>query len=62
MLLSQHPETDEDAKLRKAKIVNKVFELKEIESAILMLDRKDRLEKQLLLTLRKHTNGYFNAF
>lgn len=62
MLLQTHPEGDDDARDRKNKIVKKVFELKDIDGAMVILDRRDRLEKSILLNLRKHTNGYLNAF
>jgi tRNA pseudouridine13 synthase len=32
------------------------------ESALLLLDNRDRIEKVILLALRKHPNGYYNAF
>jgi tRNA(Glu) U13 pseudouridine synthase TruD len=32
------------------------------DTALQMLDRRDRIEKVILLALRKHPNGYYNAF
>lgn len=40
-------------KARKKKILVKVFEKQDIDGAIVLLDRKDRLEKSILLNLRK---------
>ena len=62
MLLGQYPEIDEEMKARKKKILARVFEKQDIDGAIILLDRKDRLEKSILLNLRKTLNGYLNAF
>jgi tRNA(Glu) U13 pseudouridine synthase TruD len=39
---------------------NKMIE--NIEKAITLLDRKDRLEKTVLMSLKGSPNGYYNAF
>ena len=61
-----------DQKERKQKIVDLVFDPEvqgdphmmgeNIELAIDLLDRKDRLEKTILHSLRGSPNGYYNAF
>lgn len=47
---------------RKATILEYVFDKFEIDAAMELLDRRDRLEKSLLCILRKAPNGYYNAF
>jgi tRNA(Glu) U13 pseudouridine synthase TruD len=47
---------------RKEKIVKQVFENQNPEAAIILLEKKDRLEKAILNSLRKNPNGYYNAF
>jgi tRNA pseudouridine13 synthase len=49
-------------KERKIKIVRKVFEEQNVEAALILLERKDRIEKGILTSLRKHPNGFYNAF
>ena len=39
-----------------------VFEEGDIEEALHTLDRRDRLEKAVLLLLKKQSHGYFNAY
>ena len=39
-----------------------VFEEGDIEEALHSLDRRDRLEKAVLLLLKKQPHGYFNAY
>jgi len=36
--------------------------IENIEKAITLLDRKDRLEKTVLMSLKGSPNGYYNAF
>ena len=62
MLLGQYPEVDEEMASRKKKLLKKVFEQMDYDTALQMLDRRDRIEKVILLALRKHPNGYYNAF
>lgn len=64
MMLGAHPEIDDEARERKQKIMNKVFGgAQDIDGAIMHLDaRKERMEKSILLNLRKNTNGFYNAF
>ena len=62
MLLSQHPEVDREAGLRKQQIVDLVFQKGDIESAIDLLDRRDRLEKAILIFLKRQPYSYYNAF
>ena len=61
-LLGQHPDLDMECKARKQQILNKVFGQYDIESALILLDRRDRQEKSILLNLRKNLNGWYNAF
>ena len=61
-ILSQHPELDEEMKDRKIKIIKKVFSDSDIDGALNLIERKDRLEKVILLSLKKNPNGYYNAF
>ncbi|CDW87747.1 trna pseudouridine synthase [Stylonychia lemnae] len=66
LILSQHPDGDEDSKFRKQKILKMVFEEKNIDSALNYLDRRDviylqqlfhqRLEKSILCALKKSPN------
>lgn len=64
MLLGYHPEVDAEARERKLKVLNKVFgEVQDIDGAIVQLDpKREKLEKGILLVLRKHINGFYNAF
>ena len=61
-ILGQYPEVDEEKKTFKDKLLKKVFEQDDVDGALVMLDRRDRLEKQILLTLRKYPYQYYNAF
>ena len=60
--MGQYPEVDEEKKTFKDKLLKKVFEQDDVDGALVMLDRRDRLEKQILLTLRKYPYQYYNAF
>lgn len=61
-----------ETKLKKQKIVDLVFDpsvegqphkmVENIEIAIDMLDKRDRLEKTILMSLKNSPNGYYNAF
>lgn len=62
MLLGQYPEENSDAKERKTKILKYTFEETNPEAALILLEKRDRLEKAILLSLRKYPNGYYNAF
>ena len=62
MLLSQHAEVDLAAVERKKKLLKLVFEEGDIEGAISTLERRDRLEKAILVLLKRQLTGYFNAF
>ena len=62
MILGQHAEIDQKAVERKKKLLKLVFEDYDIEEAIQSLDRRDRLEKAVLLMLKRQLNGYYNAF
>jgi len=44
--------------------MDKVFGVpQDIDGAIVLLDgKREKNEKSILLTLRKHTNGFYNAF
>ena len=39
-----------------------VFEEFDFEEALASLDRRDRLEKAILLMLKRQPTGYYNAF
>lgn len=68
----QHADYIPDAKRRKQKMVDLVFskeaagnpaEMRDnIEDAMDLLDRKDRIEKVILQSLMGSPNGYYNAF
>lgn len=69
LILSQHADFDATSKIRKDKMVELVFGPSEgagtrenIECAIDILDRRDRLEKTVLFSLRTSPNDYYNAF
>lgn len=47
---------------KKKKLLELVFEEQNIEEALEMLDRRDRLEKAVLLLLKRQPTGYFGAF
>lgn len=61
-ILGQHAEIDLSQIARKKRLLQLVFEEQDIEEALGMLDRKDRLEKAVLLLLKRQPTGYFNAF
>ena len=61
-ILGQHPEIDQQAAIRKKALLKQVFEDFDIEEAIQLLDRRDRLEKAVLMMLKKQPVGYYNAF
>lgn len=61
-ILGQYPEVDDDKKALKEKILKKLFEQDDVDGAIVLLDRRDRLEKSILLNLRKFPYSYYNAF
>jgi len=62
MLLEQHPEIDDEQRQRKEMICHSVFVEGDIEGALDLLDRRDRLEKSILMVLKRQPNGYYNAF
>lgn len=62
LILVQHADTDESMAERKEKIIDLVFEKFNIDEALTLLDRRDRLEKSLLCVLRTQPNSYYNAF
>ena len=71
MILSQHVDYDEDQKLRKQEIVSLIFDepnlgiveqRENVLIAIDKLDKRDRLEKTVLGSLKNHPNDYYNAF
>ena len=47
---------------KKQKLLKLVFEEGDIESAVDMCDRRDRLERAILQILKRQLNGYYNAF
>lgn len=64
MMLGAHPEIDDEARERKQKIMNKVFGgAQDIDGAIMHLDaRKERMEKSILLNLRKKYKWLLQCF
>lgn len=62
LLLGQHPEIDLGQVERKKQLLKLVFEDFDIEGALDMLDRRDRLEKAVLVLLKRQPTGYYNAF
>lgn len=72
LILIQHADFIPGAKARKERITNLVFnkeaagnpaEMRDnIEDAMDLLDRKDRIEKVILQSLAGSPNGYYNAF
>jgi TruD family tRNA pseudouridine synthase len=62
MLLQQSPDIDQEKIAKKNKIVDLVFNYYDIEEALSMLDRRDRLERAILQVLKKGHNQYYNAF
>ena len=62
MLLGQHADIDLAQVERKKELLKLVFEEFDIEGALDMLDRRDRLEKTLLVILKRQPTGYYNAF
>jgi tRNA(Glu) U13 pseudouridine synthase TruD len=72
LILLQHPDYDQDQKSRKQEIYDLIFgSLKgttalktreNIEYALALLDRRDRLEKTVLISLRNSPNDFYNAF
>ena len=61
-ILGSYPEVYEDKKFLKEKILKKIFEQNDVDWAIVLLDRRDRLEKSILLNFRKFPYSYYNAF
>jgi hypothetical protein len=53
MLLQQSPDIDQDLIAKKKLLVNLVFEKFDMEGAISLLDRRDRIERALLMILKK---------
>lgn len=71
MILSQHVDYDDDQKARKQEIVSLVFDepnlgiveqRENILIALDKLDKRDRLERTVLESMKKHPNDYYNAF
>ena len=63
MLLTQHADIADSYEIeRKKKIRDLVFEKQDIEGALALLERKDRLEKTVLCLLKRQPTGYYNAF
>jgi len=72
LILIQHADYLPHEKARKQRIVDLVFDEKadghphemqdNIEEAMEILDRRDRLERTVLQSLRGSPNGYYNAF
>ncbi len=60
--MGQYLEVDNDKKALKEKILKKLFEQDDVDGAIVLLDSGDRLEKSILLNLRKFPYSYYNAF
>ena len=61
-ILGQHPEIDQNAAEKKQELLKLVFTEFDMEGALQMLDRRDRLEKAILLQLKRQPTGYYNAF
>ena len=62
MLLQQSPDIDQDLVAKKKLLVELVFERFDMEGAISLLDRRDRIERALLMVLKKCYTQYYNAF
>ena len=62
MILGQHAEIDQKAVERKKNLLKLVFQDFDIEEALQSLDRRDRLEKAVLLKLKRGPTDYYNAF
>ena len=62
MLLQQSPDIDQDLIAKKKLLVELVFERFDMEGAISLLDRRDRIERALLMVLKKCYTQYYNAF
>lgn len=72
LILIQHADYLPHEKARKQRIVDLVFDeeadgnphemMEKIEEAMELLDRRDRLERTVLQSLRGSPNGYYNAF
>ena len=52
-ILGQHPEIDQNCAEKKQELLKLVFTEFDIEGALQMLDRRDRLEKAVLLQLKR---------
>lgn len=61
-ILGQHAEIDLSQVAKKKRLLELVFEEQNIEEALELLDRRDRLEKAVLLLLKRQPTGYFGAF
>ena len=62
MLLQQSPDIDQALIEKKNKLVDLVFVKSDIEEALELLDRRDRLERAILQVLKKCYSQYYNAF
>lgn len=62
MILGQHAEIDVNQVDRKKRLLQLVFDEQDIEGALQMLDRRDRLEKAVLILLKRNPNSYYNAY
>lgn len=62
MILQQSPDIDPELIERKKKLVDLVFVKFDMEEALAMLDRRDRIEKAILFVLKKCYTQYYNAF
>lgn len=70
LILVQHPDLEPEDKERKHRLTELIFgeshEPKDfqerVQKALQLLDRRDRLEKTVLLSLKNSPNDYYNAF
>ncbi|CAI2361379.1 unnamed protein product [Moneuplotes crassus] len=61
MMLSQYPRSGV-GKDRKESIARLALEDEDLDEALKLVQPRDRLEKVIILTLKKHKNGFRNAF
>ena len=59
LLRSSIGENDQE---RKDKICELAIEEGKVDEALRLLERRDRIERAILEGLKKHKNGYYNAF
>ena len=62
LILSQHPDGDELQASRKSKMIKYVFEDGCVSDALQLIEKRDRLEKCVLLALKRQPAAYYNAF